>query len=222
VSGSIVPSQAPVEPNLSGQTYSELRRAIVQGRVRPNQRLIETELAEEYAVSRTPIRETLQRLAAEGLIVPARRGWVVREHSLDEITEIYEVRAALEGYAARLAAERASKADLDEIAAIIRERSFAPPPRTAREQLVAANDRFHAAIISAARNQRLREQIRQSCEYFFNYQLANLYDPSEIARSASQHAEIARALKKRDSDLAESAMREHVTEALEVIRDRLR
>src|SRR5581483_11474189 len=111
-----------VEPRLGEQTYNELRRAIVQGRLRPNQRLIETELAEEYAVSRTPVRETLQRLAVEGLIVPARRGWIVREHSLEEINEIYEVRAALEGFAARLAAQRATKAQLDEIAAIVKER----------------------------------------------------------------------------------------------------
>src|SRR5579862_6008283 len=110
------------ERTLSIQTYDELRTAIVQGRIRPNQRLIETELAEEYGVSRTPVRESLQRLAAVGLIVAARRGWTVREHSLDEIREIYEVRAALEGYAARLAAERGDTAALRKIAEIVRAR----------------------------------------------------------------------------------------------------
>jgi DNA-binding GntR family transcriptional regulator len=213
---------ARVDRRLSVQTYDALRLAIVQGRVRPNQRLIESELAEEYGVSRTPIRESLQRLSTEGLIVPARSGWSVREHSLDEIREIYEVRAALESYAARLAAERGDPGALAEVADIVRARAFAPPPEGERGQLVPSNDRFHTAIITAAGNDRLRLQIRQNAEYFFNYQVANLYTPEEIRCSAAQHEAISQALLRRDADAAERIMREHVGEALAVILDRLR
>src|SRR5579864_7454244 len=99
----------------SDNVYERLREAIVTGRARPNERLIEAELADRLQVSRTPIREGLQRLAAEGLVVTRRRGWVVLEHTSAEIREIYEARAALEGYCARLAAERATEAQLKEI-----------------------------------------------------------------------------------------------------------
>ena len=88
----------------SDALYAQLQRAIVQGQLRPNQRLIEAELAETLDVSRTPVREALQRLAFDGLVSRHRRGWVVREHGVDEIKDIYACRAALEGYAARLAA----------------------------------------------------------------------------------------------------------------------
>jgi len=79
--------------------------------------LIEAELAASLQVSRTPVRESLPRLAAEGLIVSRGRGWVVLEHSADEIREIYDVRAALEGYASLLAAERATPEQVEHIVA---------------------------------------------------------------------------------------------------------
>src|SRR5579859_8257976 len=102
-------------PNRAAEVYEELRQAIVEGRIRPNERLIELELARALNVSRTPVRESILQLVADGLVVSRRRGWVVREHSPEEIREIYEVRAALEGFAANLAAVRATDEQLAEI-----------------------------------------------------------------------------------------------------------
>jgi DNA-binding GntR family transcriptional regulator len=138
-----------VAPTRSDDVYERLREAILTGRARPNERLIEAELADRLQVSRTPIRESLQRLAAEGLVVSRRRGWVVLEHTSVEIREIYEARAALEGYCARLAAQRATDAQLKEIA------SLHHPKRnlkSSRQHLVEINDRFHDAILAAAQN----------------------------------------------------------------------
>ena len=95
---------SPGDPSI----YAKIRADIISGKIRPNSRLIEAELADFYDVSRTPVREALQRLYENKLINRIKSGWVVREYSLDEIKEIYEVRAALEGFAARLAAERAT------------------------------------------------------------------------------------------------------------------
>jgi DNA-binding GntR family transcriptional regulator len=92
--------------------YQRLRQEIVRGELRPRESLSEVEIAERLAVSRTPVRESMHRLASEGLITSRRRRWVVYEHSKDEIREIYEVRAALEGYSARLASQRATDAEL--------------------------------------------------------------------------------------------------------------
>ena len=96
----------------SDEVYEKLRLAIVTGEIRPNAPLIEVDLANALNVSRTPIRESLQRLAADQLVVPRKRGWAVKEYSAQEIQESYEVRAALEGYAARLAATRASDGEI--------------------------------------------------------------------------------------------------------------
>ena len=201
--------------------YERLRQAIVRGELRPNERLIETDLAEQFAISRTPIREVFQRLGSEGLIVRVRRGWRVREHTPDEIREIYEARAALEGYAALLAAQRGSDEDLERIRAIHADED-SPEPRTARDHLVEVNDAFHQAILDAAHNERLRQLARESREYFFNHRIASLYSDEEAEASVEQHEEIVRALLARDPAAAEQAVRAHILQALELIRAKLR
>jgi DNA-binding GntR family transcriptional regulator len=204
---------APNAAHLSQETYRQLRDAIVRGEIRPNERLVETELAERLQMSRTPVREGLQRLASEGLIVSRRRGWVVREHSAAEIREIYEARTALEGYAARLAAERGSDAQIAEIRKLHDEGDEDISP-SAREHLVDVNDAFHESIAAAAGNETLTEMIRRSRKHFFNYRVAELYTEQEAASSVAGHGEIVDALVRRDGAAAEDAMRRHVAEAL--------
>ena len=104
--------------NVSERCYTRLRRSIVDGRYRPHQRLVETDLAKELTASRTPVRQALQRLELEGLVAGSRHGWIVRQHSALDIQHIYDVRIALEGYASRLATERASDDHLDYISSV--------------------------------------------------------------------------------------------------------
>lgn len=210
------PDTRPTEATASrsAEVYEQLRRAIVEGRIRPNERLIETELAERLSVSRTPIRESIQRLAADGLVESRRRGWVVREHSAQEIQEIYEVRAALEGYAARLAAERATDDMLSNIAAIhsdyIRELEH-----STREHMVRHNDDFHDAIIAAAGNTRLAEQIRRSREYYVIHRITGFLADEDVRISLAGHQELIDALLVRDPDKAELVARANVLSGLE-------
>jgi DNA-binding GntR family transcriptional regulator len=196
---------------LSQETYRQMRDGIVRGEIRPNERLVEADLAERLNVSRTPIREGLQRLASEGLIVSRRRGWVVREHDADEIREIYESRIALEGYAARLAAERATDDELDALRQLHEE---ADSSASARVELVEYNDALHEAVCAAARNATLTEMVRRCRKHFFNYRLADQYSESEAEASLAGHDEIIDALLRRDGAAAEDAMRRHVAEAL--------
>lgn len=209
-------------PTLAQDAYEQLRRAIVRGDIRPNERLVETELAERLKVSRTPIREILQLLVAEGLIVSRRRGWVVREHTPDEIREIYEVRAGLEGMAARLACERADDAQIEAIVAVHRDDDTDLVARSARDHLVEVNDAFHAAIGAAAGNARLATLIGQSRQHFFNHRIAELYSDAEARASVGGHGRLVAALRARDADAAERVMREHVLEALRVTLSKLR
>lgn len=199
---------------LSSEAYEGLRRAIVEGELRPNQRLVETELVERFAIGRTPIREALQRLAVDGLL-SRERGWVVREHRSDEIRQIYEVRAALEGFAARLAAERATDEELAKVFEIHRN-DGRDPAVISRDELVRVNDAFHAAIADAARNPQLEGQIRHRMDLFFNRRTAALFSDEEARASVTGHDQIMAALRARDGVRADAAVRQHVLEALEV------
>lgn len=200
---------------LAQEVYRRLHEAIISGVYRPNQRLIETDLAEELDASRTPVREGLQRLEVEGLVASVRRGWVVREHTADEIRDIYDIRVALEGHAARLAAERGTDEQLDEIAAIHR-RSQDVSDEDGRSWLVDANNVFHEAIIAAARNDRLAHLILRNRSYYFNYRLARLYSERDASTSIEGHAAIVDALMRRDGRAAEEAVQQHLRQSLDV------
>jgi DNA-binding GntR family transcriptional regulator len=205
--------------NLTEVVYEQLRSEIVRGELRPNERLVEAEIAERLLVSRTPVREGLQRLAADGLVISRRRGWVVYEHTIDQIRDIYETRMALEGFATRLATERATPQQLQAIAGILLDSAgilHAP-----REHLVGVNDRFHDAIVEASGNHQLVAFIKRNRLYYFNYRVAAMYSDDEAAASRDQHERLADALVGRDGDLAERIAREHIATALRVIQDKL-
>jgi DNA-binding GntR family transcriptional regulator len=217
------PAPPPNEgsPNRSAEVYEQLRTAIVEGGIRPNERLVEADLAERLQVSRTPVRESMQRLAADGLIVSRRRGWVVREHSPDEIREIYEVRAALEGYAAGLAAERATNEMLEHIKSV-HEQYIATIATTGRGPLIEHNDDFHNAVIAAAGNARLAQQIRANTQYYFVHRMSGLLTDQDVRTSIAGHQKLVDALIDRDIERAERVAREGVLEGLNKTLARLR
>lgn len=199
---------------LADGVYQRLRSAIVRGELRPNERLVEADLADWLEVSRTPVRECLQRLAAERLVANWRRGWVVLDHSVADIREIYEVRAALEGYAAQLAARQAARDQVERIMALARvdPAAYADPPR---QGFVEYNQQFHDTVVESCGNSRLAEAIRRSTEYYFNYRLAAVYTAAEVAEAISGHLAIGQAIQRRDPDAAERLARAHVHQALE-------
>jgi DNA-binding GntR family transcriptional regulator len=210
---------AEPRPSLTDGLYERLRRAIVAGELRPNQRLIEVDLAERLQVSRTPVREALQRLALDGLVVSHRRGWIVREHNPEEIKAIYECRMALEGYAARLAAGRATPDQIDALKQILKRGG--EERRPPREWMVPVNDAFHATVIEAARNPMLADLCTRSRLYYFNNRIAALYTWDDAAASRQQHLDLLEAIASRDPEKAELLARRHVATALEVLLEKL-
>ena len=202
-------------PATTDGLYDHVRADIVHGVLRPNQRLVEVELAERMGVSRTPVREALQRLTLEGLVQRNRGGWVVHEHSPEEIRSIYEVRAALEGYAAFLAAGRANADELHELETLYPagDDAFALGP----DDQVELNERFHDGVIAAAGNSRLAQLSRASRQYYFNHRIARRYDADETRESIAGHRRILAALAHGDGPAAESRAREHVDYALEIV-----
>jgi DNA-binding GntR family transcriptional regulator len=198
----------------SEEIYDCVRADIVHGLLRPNQRLVEVELAEALGVSRTPVREALQRLTLEGFVNRHRGGWVVHEHSREEIRAIYEVRAALEGYAAFLAAARATPGELRQLEELYPagDAALALGP----DDQVDLNERFHDGVIAAAGNPRLTELSRRSRQYYFNHRIARGYTGEETRRSIDGHRRILAALARGDGAAAEACAREHVDYALSI------
>lgn len=215
---SAVTESGPGTPvSLASSAYNRLREAILRGELRPNERLVETELADWLELSRTPVREALGRLAFDGLVTSRKRGWAVREHTADEVREIHEVRAALEGMAAFLACARASDEAIAELATFHSSQNperLAMPPS---DYLVEYNEAFHRAVIVAASNERLEHFVRQNREFFFTYRIARLYTRDDSLASLAGHDKIVDALVARDGERAEAAMREHILEARDAI-----
>jgi DNA-binding GntR family transcriptional regulator len=205
--GASAVQEAPTR-RLSGDVYESLRNAILSGEIRPNEPLIEADLAAALKVSRTPIREALQRLAVEWLIVPRKRGWSVREIAAAEAAENSEVRAVLEGYAARLAADRATEKAIEAIATVHRRRLSISP--TDNKERVETNREFHRLIVAAARNDCLRDAILRSGRFYLNELIAQRTSDEEFHLSNRDHDRIVVALEARNGDAAEMAMRNHI------------
>lgn len=204
-------------PRLADRVYDEVRTSIISGGLRPNQRLVETEIAEQLELSRTPVREGLQRLAVDGLVRGERYGWVVHEHTLDEIHDIYETRAALEGYASRLAAERLTEDEIrhiDGIQGVIGD----DWGRFSSDEIADINADFHRTILEGCRNERLLALIAKNREFYFNHRVASSYTAEDVAASMVGHQRIIEALTARDGARAEALVREHIHEGFEVIK----
>lgn len=202
------------EPKLSvaENVYQRLRSAIVDGDYRPNERLIEAELAEKLDASRTPVRESLQRLHNEGLVKLSRRSWIVREHSASEIMQIYDIRTPLEGYAARLAAERATDEEVDHICAL-NDKLTLELAMDDRSRFIRLHDEFHTAVYDAAANPSLAKLIVVYRDHQFNRRVVHLYTPDHLRVSITSHADIVDALRKRDGDRIEQVTRTHLEDA---------
>lgn len=205
-------------PLLHG-VYSRLRADILNGILRPNQSLVESELAEQLNVSRMPVRESLQRLAIEGLVRSQRRRWIVHEFTPTDVCEMYEVRAALESEAAYLAAERASDEQIQQILDAGSPELFSKASN--KIERVESNERFHDLICVASRNSRLKDALEKSTIFHFNLSVAALYSPAELEESGRQHEEIAMAIAGRNAERARAIAHAHVQHAVGIIRRKM-
>jgi DNA-binding GntR family transcriptional regulator len=190
-----------------------IRAAILDGVYAPGEELPEVALAEELGLSRTPIREALLALQAAGLVETVRgRTARVRERTPDELMDAYEIRAEVEAYAARRAAEHITAEEIAELRASC-ERFAAHVPDEDRKLLVQENLVFHDIIHRASRNRRAPEIIRALLEMPLLYASYTWYSVERRRVSEEHHREITQALEARDGDRAGALMREHVLEA---------
>ena len=139
--------------------FENLREAIVEGRLKPGQRLMEVQLAEQLGVSRTPVREAIRKLELEGLVVMLpRKGAYVANMSLKDLIDVLEIRASLEGLAASLAAERTTDEDIKKLESIVEEFKDGINESNV-EALLRKDVEFHECIFKAANNKKLEKMI---------------------------------------------------------------
>lgn len=203
---------------LSDQAYTVIRDAIAVGDIKPGERLTERDLAAQLNVSPTPVREALRRLEQEGLVERSSvRKLYVSEMSAQAVSELLMMQAALRGVAARLATEKITDAELDEIDDILQQSidqlDYAPA-----ETLIALSARFHAIINQASRNPVLisfldTTQVFSRSQRMRVLDEKRVFDRELLAEHYAEHRMIAEALRARDADRAEALMRQHTLQA---------
>lgn len=201
--------------------YSVIRSKIFDGEFKSGDRLKESELSRVCDVSRTPVREALRKLEADGLVrISPNSGAIVAQWSESDIQDIYSVRVRLEVLAASLAAERRTDADLVKLQACADEMKAAsevPSPHENDLEIARLNSDFHHLIIATARSRALAAAASQVIEAPLMLRTFRRYEPQRLMRSVSDHLELVAAIRARDSALAGSLMGAHILSGLRTL-----
>jgi DNA-binding GntR family transcriptional regulator len=207
-------SAVSLAPRALYQEVAELlRQRIYQRELEPGSWIDELKIAEEYGISRTPLREALKVLAAEGLItMKVRRGAYVTEVSEKDLSDVYHLLSLLESDAAGVVAERASDADLKELQLLHKELEAAAGNR---DKFFAVNERFHMRLLEIAGN-RWRDQMVADLRKVMKLNRQNsLLKSGRVRESMLEHRAIMEALTRRDAKAAVKRMQEHFRNGLE-------
>jgi len=193
--------------------FESLREAIIGGRLKPGERLMEAQLAEELGVSRTPVREAIRKLELEGFVAMLpRKGAYVSGISLKDIVDVFEIRAALEALAAGLAAERITEEELDQMERYLLKASEASDEDNL-SAFVAVDTGFHELIYKASRNQRLFQIVTLLQEQVQRFRTVSLSQPGRFKDAIEEHRQIIEAISERNVELAQSLAKEHIENA---------
>lgn len=196
--------------NSADRLREELEQDIVTGAIKPGDRLDEVQLATRFQVSRTPIREALQRLSMSGLIdIRPRRGAFVREISLTELVEMFDVMAELEGMCARLAARRITQMQGEALQALLADCQAAAEVGDT-DAYYHANAKLHLHIYSTSQNGFLIEQAKTLHSRLAPYRRLQLRVLHRMRQSMAEHKLVCDAILKGDAQGAETALKSHV------------
>lgn len=192
--------------------YSLIISAIDNGVFRPGDRLVESELAERFGVSRTPVREALQRLETQSMLKRDGRSLIIATLDHNQLAELYTVRAELEALAARLAARNASPEEIRVLGAMVAEdRAIVNDPQA----LARANRRFHHQVHLASHNRYLVQQLDLVHRSMALMARTTLAAKGRGTVALEEHQALVDAIASGDSSLAEQSLRRHISNAFE-------
>lgn len=217
----LLPIQLESYKPLREIVFETMREAIIRGDLAPGERLMEVQLAEEMGVSRTPVREAIRKLELEGFVamIP-RKGAYVADYTIKDITDVFEIRAALESLAAGLACERITEQEIDELQILV-----VKVGKTIKDNdidaLVEVDTEFHDRIYKASRNSRLEQMISNLREQIQRFRATSLASPGRIKDTLEEHKGIVDAIATRDIALAQRLAAEHVENAENIFLEQL-
>jgi len=203
---------------LSQKVYRILKERIIKGNLKPGEKILEVNIAEQLGVSRTPIREALRELAAEGFVkmIP-NQGMVVSNVSIEDIKEVLQIRKLLEGFAASIAAKKINKGEIKKLEKIIEKMNIS----ISKDDVLVYSDlngEFHNLILKVCGNKRLIKICANLSGSDHRFRIRALRDNSErLKYSLKEHQEIVDALKKEDSEQAARRSKKHIKNVLKNI-----
>jgi len=199
--------------NAATRAYELIRTMILIGELPPGSQLKEEDLAERCGVSRTPVRDALRRLESEFFVSrsDSQRSYVA-DHSVDEINEIFAVRAMLEGHVAARAAERGGPGLAGRLAPLVGREADADNV----EAFLANNAAFHAAVVAAADTDLMRAMLPRLTAQPIVYRTAQSYTSAQRRQSIQEHRELVDAIANRDAEWARAVMTAHIRRAFHV------
>ena len=196
--------------SLREKAYEAIKLRIITCAFQPGEYINELQLSTMLGIGRTPVHQALDRLMLEGMVeIIPRKGAIVRPLSLNEVLQIAEARLVNETYCAKLASERASDLNIAELEDVLaRTRHWASLRNV--EKLVLLDRAFHCELARAAQNETLAELLRNLHERSLPFWFVSLGAPDQHERVHRQHEAVLVAIRKRDAEAAEAAMRAHI------------
>jgi DNA-binding GntR family transcriptional regulator len=189
--------------NISDKAYNVLLEMIIGGQLESGERLIEEQLAENLGVSRTPLRDAINRLAKDGLVsIQPRKGASVQKFSIDDVMEVYDIRIALEGLAAGLAAAKIDLSKLEKLKMLFTSRNT--------KDLIKGDTQLHDLIISSCGNKRLINMLNGLKNFIQIFRVSGYTFKDRSMVATMEHIKILESLEKRDRKLSEKLMRKHI------------
>ena len=203
--------QLKVQKPLKDLVYLELKHKILTGEIVSQTRLMEIDLSEKMNVSRTPIREAIKRLADDGLVkVEPRRGAYVANISIKDMLDVFEVREDMEGFVAKLAAQRITDEEKDSLREIAKEYEEAIEKADDKENIIALDEKFHNFIVQCSGNETLSELVNYVQELSLRFRYLYYDDFSLYESTAEQHNRIMEAINAGRDEEARSEADAHV------------
>jgi DNA-binding GntR family transcriptional regulator len=200
---------------LETQVYQALRTVILEGRLAGGERLIQDELATKFGTSRIPVRDALKKLEGDGLVTLDGRGsYIVNSFGVEDLKEIYDLRALLEPYATARAVAKLSASDLIELENLVEDMVQAVQIRDI-ERYMHLNLIFHTRIYEACQERRMFHIIKGLWSGFPIFTPVSV--PGQLERSIVEHQAVLTALKERNVDAAKEAMRTHIQNACDLL-----